>query len=151
MKISSKDFKNNEEMPEKFTADGENVNPELVIEDIPEDASSLVLIVDDPDAKRVCGFTWIHWVVFNIPAHSGGIVIKEDSIPGTPGDSSYHKEEYMGPNPPAGSGVHNYYFKVFAIKDTLEMDKMTTLNHIHNKMKDQIIDKCEMKATYTRD
>ncbi|GAG56895.1 unnamed protein product, partial [marine sediment metagenome] len=63
MKIESTAFKDNKLIPPKYTCDGENINPPLVIRDVPENAKSLVLVVDDPDAP---GGTWVHWTVWNI-------------------------------------------------------------------------------------
>jgi len=151
MKITSKEFKDKGKMPKQFTADGENINPELIISEIPKDTKSLILICDDPDAQKVCGFTWIHWVIFNIPVTKDTLTIKQNSLPGTPGDSTYHKEKYGGPNPPANSGTHNYYFKILALSDKLNLEPMTPLNQILNKSKNLIIDKCEIIGTYSRD
>ena len=64
MKISSPEFKNNEMIPKRFTCQGDDINPALIIEDIPQSAKTLALIMDDPDAPMG---TWVHWVVFNIP------------------------------------------------------------------------------------
>ena len=150
MKITSKEFIDKERIPQKFTADGENINPELIIFDIPKETKSLVLVCEDPDAQKVAGFTWIHWVVFDILVNDNKIIIKENSIPGKSGDSTYHKQRYSGPSPSAGDGIHNYYFKAFALSDMLNLEEMTTLNQIHNAMKDLIIEKAEIIAIYSR-
>ena len=63
MKLSSPDFEHEEYIPEKFTCDGEDISPSLIIEDIPQETKRLALIVEDPDAPAG---TWIHWIVFNI-------------------------------------------------------------------------------------
>jgi len=63
MKLESLDFEKNEMIPKKFTCDGEDINPCLIIEDIPEKTKRLALIMEDPDAPMG---TWIHWIVFNI-------------------------------------------------------------------------------------
>ena len=74
MKLTSPDFKNKEKIPINFTGDGEDINPSLIIENIPENAKSLVLIVDDPDA--IGG--WDHWIVWNISVT--GRILKIKSI-----------------------------------------------------------------------
>jgi Raf kinase inhibitor-like YbhB/YbcL family protein len=83
MKLTSPSFKHNGRIPVMFTCDGENINPALDIEDIPEDAGSLALIVDDPDAP---GGTFDHWIVFDIPVSSG---IGENSVPGVQGTNDF--------------------------------------------------------------
>ena len=76
MKITSPEFKHNDYIPKKFTCQGEDINPALIMEDIPKEAKSLALIVDDPDAPMG---TWIHWVVYDI---APVFRIEENSIPG---------------------------------------------------------------------
>ena len=150
MKISTKAFKHLETIPTKYTADGENINPELQITNIPKNTKTLTLICDDPDAKKICGFTWIHWLIFNIPTNKEKIVIQENSIPGKSGDSSYHKDSYGGPNPPAGTGIHNYHFKIYALDTELNLQKNASLEEINNAMQNHILDNCEIIGTYQR-
>jgi len=151
MKITSSEFTHNENIPEKYTADGENINPRLTISEIPEGTKSLTLIVDDPDAQRVCGYTWIHWVIFDINAERDTIEIQENSIPGTAGESTYKKHEYGGPNPPAGSGTHNYNFKIYALNKKLELPEMTPLPEIQKEMQSHILAESILTGKYSRD
>jgi len=151
MKISSPSFKNNEKIPEKFTADGKNVNPRLTITEIPKGSKSLVLIVDDPDAKKVVGYTWIHWVLFNIPVKGDSVILEEDSVVGTSGQSTYKRPKYGGPNPPKEGGVHNYFFKAFALDTDLSLPSMAPLEEINAEMKNHLLAKAEMVGTYWRD
>jgi len=130
---------------------GKNVNPQLDIYEIPDGAKSLVLIVDDPDAQRVVGYTWVHWVVFNIPVNGDKVVIKEDSIPGVPGESTYKKPSYGGPSPPKGTGIHNYHFKVYALNKLLPLQEGASLKNITHSMKEHIVEKAELMGMYTRD
>jgi len=149
MEITSPAFQNNEEIPAKYTADGENVNPELNIKDIPPETKSLVLINDDPDAAKVCGHTWDHWIVFNIPANI--TQISENSMPGLGGMNSYQDVKYGGPNPPKGSGIHNYYFKIYALDIELELEERATKQEVEAGMKDHILAQAELIGRYTRD
>ncbi len=86
-----------EKVPKKYTADGDNINPAFEITGLAEDVKSLVLIMEDPDAKRVVGHSWVHWVVFDIPVKNGKALIDEDSVPGKAGESTYKKREYGRP------------------------------------------------------
>jgi len=142
---------NNEKIPAEFTADGKDINPKLEISEIPENAKSLVLVVDDPDAQRVVGYTWVHWIVFNIPVGGGRVVIEEDSIPGTPGESTYQKQNYGGPNPPKGTGIHHYHFKIYALNKMLPLKKMASPKEIHNSVKKHLLEKAELMGIYSRD
>lgn len=150
MKIKSV-FNNGERIPVKYTADGININPLLEIINIPKDTKSIVLIVDDPDAKRVVGYTWVHWIRFNIPVSGDSLKIEENSLPGVAGLSTYKYEKYGGPNPPKGSGVHKYYFKIYALNSNLDIDKNMDKEKLENLMKGKIVDKAELVGIYYKD
>src|SRR6266513_3992080 len=116
MKISSPAFQEGGTIPEKFSKNGQNVNPELRIGGAPAEAKSLVLIVDDPDAP-VGLFT--HWLVWNIDPKTTDIA--EGSAPdgAMQGKNDFGETGYGGPQPP--SGTHRYYFKVFALDKMLDL------------------------------
>ena len=86
MKLSSLEFDHEGTIPKKFTCDGEDISPALIIEDIPEETKKLALIVDDPDASMG---TWVHWIVFNIPKTE---VIEEGEVPGIQGINDFGKQ-----------------------------------------------------------
>ncbi len=151
MKIISSAFKDEEKIPEKFTADGVNVNPELEINEIPSGTKSLVLIVDDPDVKRVVGYTWIHWILFDIPVSKNYLKINENSICGVSGKSTYQKKTYGGPNPPKGTGIHHYHFKVFAVNDFLKLPEMASLEDLMKEMERKILASAEIVGKYWRE
>ncbi len=112
--ITSPIFAHNSLIPAKYTCDGENVNPPLNINGIPEGTRSLVLIVDDPDAPIG---TWVHWVVWSLPPKA---TIEENMISETEGLNDFRRQQYGGPCPP--SGTHRYFFKVYALDTVLEAE-----------------------------
>lgn len=144
MQLTSPEFKSMGFIPAKFTCDGQDINPALEINGVPEAAKSLALIVDDPDAPRG---TWVHWVVFNIPPATGRI--EENSMPGkqainTAGQSSYH-----GPCPPSGS--HRYFFKLYALDTLLNLEEnYTDKGRLEKAMQGHILDKAELIGVYNR-
>jgi hypothetical protein len=147
MKISSPAFENAGEIPSKYTCDGEDINPELNIEDVPEDTKSLVLIMDDPDAVKPAGKVWDHWVVFNIPKDVRKI--EEGKEPeGIPGKNSWGRLGYGGPCPP--DTRHRYFFKVYALDIELHLEEGATKQEVEEAMKDHILDKAELIVTYER-
>lgn len=137
-------FNQHEKIPAKFTADGDDINPELVITNIPENAKSLVLIMYDPDAP---GGTWVHWVVFNIPIIDK---IDENSIPSRAiqGKNSWGNNNYGGPAPP--SGTHRYFFKVYALYTKLNLDANADKSAVENAMQGYILDQAELVGVYSR-
>ena len=144
MHLSSPAFSHNQSIPQKYTCDGENINPPLEIRDIPENSQSLVLIVDDPDAPRG---TWVHWTIWNISPHIKEI--KEGVRPdGVEGLTSFGKPGYGGPCPPIGT--HRYFFKIFALDTTLDFPDNTSATKIEDAMTGHILDTTELIGLYNR-
>ncbi len=140
--VSSPAFRHNGNVPSKYTCEGENVNPPLEIEGIPEGAISLVLIVEDLDAPRGI---FVHWVVFNI---SPVTIIEENSVPGVEGINSFGNNFYGGPCPP--SGTHQYVFAVYALDTTLTLDPTVTKNDVVEAMEGHILAKGELIGLYSK-
>jgi Raf kinase inhibitor-like YbhB/YbcL family protein len=149
MKISSSVFDNNQKIPIKYTCDGENINPPLLISDISEKAKCLALIVDDPDAPNK---TWLHWTLWNIPIKDNREVeIEEGEIPenSIEGITDFGTIGYGGPCPP--SGIHRYFFKIFSLDSLLELKEGASLKELEEEMKEHILEKEELIGLYSRD
>lgn len=142
MKLTSPDFANNGSIPKKFSGQGEDINPALIIENIPAGAKSLALIVDDPDAPMG---TWVHWVVYDIPIISR---IDENTVPGKQGINSARNKTYHGPYPP--SGTHRYFFKIYALDATLGLGEGMSKADLEKAMQRHILDKAELIGLYKR-
>lgn len=142
MILKSPEFEHNQSMPAKFTCQGRDINPALIIEGVPAKAKSLALIMDDPDAPMA---TWIHWVVYNIPVIDS---IAEDSVPGIQGKNSWGRNDYGGPCPP--SGTHRYFFKLYALDATLDLGSGTSKKALEDAMQGHIIDKTELIGLYKK-
>jgi Raf kinase inhibitor-like YbhB/YbcL family protein len=145
MKITSTAFENNQPIPAKYTCKGEDVNPPLEFEDIPQQAKSLVLIVDDPDASDK---TWVHWVLYNMSPNIK--FISENSKPGNAvvalNDSG--KKAYSGPCPP--SGDHRYFFKLYALDEKLEeLPAFADKEMVEELMQGHILSQAELIGTFT--
>jgi Raf kinase inhibitor-like YbhB/YbcL family protein len=142
MKLISPAFENGSNIPSKFTCEGRDINPELIIENIPAGAKSLVLIVDDPDAPMK---TWVHWVVYDIPPVNR---IAENSIPGKQGINDFRRKNWGGPCPP--SGAHRYYFKIYALDKMLGLGEGIDKAALEKAMEGHILDKAELIGLYKR-
>lgn len=145
MNIFSPEFKHNESIPKKFTCQGQDINPALKIEDIPQGTKGLALIMDDPDAPMG---TWVHWVVFNISVTSTISTIEEDSIPGEQAMNNFGRKNYGGPCPP--SGTHRYFFKVYALDTTLELSQVTNKASLEKAMQGHILGQAELIGLYKK-
>ena len=145
MMLKSPAFDHEGFIPSKYTCQGEDVNPELVIEDVPEGTKSLVLIMDDPDAPMG---TWDHWVVWNIPPNV--TVIGEDNVPpgAIIGKNSWGKNEYGGPCPP--SGVHRYFFKLYALDTELDLGPSSTKHDVEEAMKGHVLAEAVLMGKYSK-
>lgn len=145
MKISSPAFGHNQPIPPEYTCEGENINPPLLITEVPEDAESLVLIMDDPDAPSK---TWVHWTIWNINPNI--FEIGRDSVPAgaIEGLTSFGTSGYGGPCPP--SGTHRYFFKIFALNKKLELSPQTNIFRLEKEMNRGIIDKAELIGLYKK-
>ncbi|MBI2208180.1 YbhB/YbcL family Raf kinase inhibitor-like protein [Candidatus Woesearchaeota archaeon] len=144
MKLTSPAFKHNGKIPSEYTCDGNDISPELRIEDVPKNAKSLVLINDDPDAPIG---TWDHWIVFNIPSTTTKMN-KNEEPKGVGGKNSWGRTGYGGPCPP--SGTHRYFFKLYALDTELNLVGGATKKELEKAMEGHIIEKAELIGLYKR-
>jgi len=145
LRISSPEFKNNGPIPSKYTCDGADVNPPLMIENVPSSAKSLALIVDDPDAPVG---TWVHWVLWNIDPSTNAI--RENALPAgaLQGLNDFRKSDYGGPCPP--SGTHRHFFKLYALDITMSLGPKTKKAELEHAMKGHIVAQGELIGLYRR-
>ncbi|MGE5797263.1 MAG: YbhB/YbcL family Raf kinase inhibitor-like protein [Ignavibacteria bacterium] len=148
--ITSAAFENGEFIPAKYTCDGANISPPLSWNGIPEGTKTLALIADDPDAP---GHTFVHWVVFNIPAHEKelqeGVTptrnIPEEVLMGT---NDFGHIGYGGPCPPPGT--HRYFFKIYALNSAIHLEAGATKNQVLKAMEKHILGQGELMGRYKR-
>jgi Raf kinase inhibitor-like YbhB/YbcL family protein len=143
--ISSPVFNHGEAIPVRFSCDGTDASPPLVIGKIPPTARSLALIMDDPDAPVG---TWVHWVVWNIPVQTREI--PENSLPhgAIQGRNDWKRNSYGGPCPP--SGTHRYYFRLFALDTSLQLTSSTTKADLERAMQGHVLARGELMGIYRR-
>jgi Raf kinase inhibitor-like YbhB/YbcL family protein len=137
-------------IPKKYTCDGQDVSPPLSWSAVPNGANSLALIADDPDAPMG---TWVHWVVWNIPANALGLEEdqpKRDSLLTgmKQGMSDFRRVGYGGPCPP--SGTHRYFFKLYALDTMLNLPSSTTKKELEKAMQGHLIQQAELMGKYRR-
>jgi Raf kinase inhibitor-like YbhB/YbcL family protein len=142
--VTSPAFQAGGDIPAKFTCNGANMNPELRISGVPNEAKSLVLIVDDPDAPHGL-FT--HWIAWNIDPKTTDI--GENSAPagGVQGANDFGKRNYGGPCPP--SGTHRYFFKIFALDTRLDLKPSARRAELDAAMRGHTVAQGELMARYS--
>lgn len=150
MKLTSSAFVEGAMIPVKYTCDGQDVSPPLAWADAPGGTRTLALICDDPDAPAG---TWVHWVAFNLPPGAGGLpedVPAEKSLKtgGIQGTNSWRRIGYGGPCPPGG--VHRYFFKLYALDDSLALASNATTKEVQAAMKGHILAEAQLMGRYKR-
>lgn len=143
--LRSPAFKEGEAIPSKYTCDGENISPPLLFENTPQGTKSLVLIVDDPDAPSK---TWVHWVVYNIPATTAEAKEGKALSGSIEGLNDFGDRSYGGPCPP--SGTHRYFFKLYALDQLLSLKEGATKEQVEKAMQPHILAEAQLMGTYSR-
>lgn len=138
-------------IPSQYTCDGENVSPELRIENVPEGTQSFVLVMDDPDipdaVKQSRGIEkFDHWTIYNIPGDT--TLIPQGAVVGTGGKNSRGTLTYTGPCPP--DREHRYIFRLYALPQTLSFDTPPTLDALEQRAKDLMIESATLIGRYNR-
>lgn len=149
--IQSSDFTNGGDIPRAFTCDGEDRSPSLSWSGAPQGTKSFALIADDPDAPSG---TWVHWVVYDIPAKTqsltGGIEKLEQLPDGSKqGRNDFRKIGYGGPCPPPGK-PHRYFFKLYALDSDLKLPAGASKAEVERAMKGRILAQAEFMGRYKR-
>lgn len=145
MRLISTAFGHQQPIPAAYTCNGDNVNPPLQFLDVPDNAKSLVLIVDDPDAGAG---TWVHWLVFNIEPRTLGVEEDNKVSSGTEGMTSFGRRGYGGPCPP--SGTHRYFFKLYALDTLLDLPETADKKTVEQAMQGHILDQAELIGLYSQ-
>ena len=157
MEIKSPAFSSGQNIPRRYTGQGDDVSPALNWSALPDGTKELALICDDPDAPSPQ--PWVHWVIYKIPAAGGGL---REALPrlaqltqpagALQGKNSWPSDNigYRGPMPPPGHGLHHYHFKLYALDAALDlkpgMDKVALLK----AMQGHILAQAELIGTYQR-
>lgn len=142
------------EIPTRFTCEGENISPQLRWSGVPDGAQSLVLIVDDPDAPDPAApqTTWVHWVVYNLPADSTGLpeaaTAADLPAPASQGHNGWGKAAYGGPCPPIGT--HRYFFKLYALDRKLEFAATPDKGAVVNAMQGHVLEQASLMGRYRK-
>jgi len=149
--LQSEVFENKGYIPDRYTCDAQDFSPPLSWSGIPENAKSLVLICDDPDAPFKI---WVHWVAFNIPPEVEGVkegISKEEltELSIVEGINDFGKVGYQGPCPPS-SKAHRYSFRLYALNTTLSLEGGASKKDVIEAMRGYIIAEAKLVGLYQR-
>jgi Raf kinase inhibitor-like YbhB/YbcL family protein len=146
MKLSSAELEEGE-LPERTGYLGENENPELEISEVPDEAESLALIYEDPDAVDAAGKIWLHWLTWNIPAEKEKIESGES--PGVEGETDFPEPGYNGPNPP--DGEHTLRFKLYALDTELDLEEGAEREEFEEAIEGHVLEEAELEARWVHE
>jgi len=152
--ITSPAFSHKEEIPSKYTCDGEDISPALEWSEPREGTKSIALIVVDPDAPDPAApkMTWVHWVLYNIPPDATGLPegVKSQDLPGgtKEGLNDWKRTGYGGPCPPIGR--HRYFHKLYALNVVLPDLGKSTKRELEKALEGHILAEVELIGTYKR-
>lgn len=143
--LQSPSFASGETIPEKYTCDGTNMRPPIVMNGVPDGTMSLAIVMYDPDAP---GGSFVHWLAWNIPPETKELpegnlsgIIKE-------GKTSFGSVGYMGPCPP--SGTHRYVWRLYALRNVLALDREASRDDLETAMNTHVISQAEFMGRYTK-
>jgi len=145
MIFASPAFDHNEMMPANYTCEGNGLNPPLVIDDVPEAAKSLAIVVYDPDAP---GGDFVHWVIWNILPDTREIQAGIVPPGSSEGLNSGGRNGYLPPCPP--SGTHHYQFYLFALDKMLLLPPEADKSALISEMDGHILEREELTGLYKK-
>lgn len=149
--ISAERFKDCEAIPDIYTCKGKDISPSLSWTGIPAGTKSIALIMDDPDAP---GETFVHWVLYNVPAQTQKLpegmphdkILSDGSMQGM---TDFGQTGYGGPCPPPGK-PHRYYFKVYALDSRIDLAPGASKKQLEGEIVGHILAKGEIVGIYKR-
>jgi Raf kinase inhibitor-like YbhB/YbcL family protein len=152
--LSSPEFREGGAIPDRYACEGKDISPPLAWSGAPEGTRSFALIVEDPDAPDPAApkRTWVHWVLYNLPASSTGLTedVKHKGLPegARQGRNDWHKAGYGGPCPPVGR--HRYVHKLYALDTALPEVEGLTKSELESAMAGHVLARAELVGTYEK-
>lgn len=148
-------FEAGESIPTAFTCEGEDRSPPLAIGDVPDDAGTLAIVVDDPDAPSG---TFTHWLLWNVPADADEIPADVEPSETAPelgddvrqGANDFGSTGYRGPCPPEGDAPHTYRFQLYALESDLRLGGGAEVGALREAMTDLVLGTAEFTGTFGR-
>ncbi len=143
--LRSPAFDDGAAIPREYGYTDQNVNPPLTIVGVPDDAESLALIVDDPDARGPAGKIWDHWIVWDVDPDTTDIPANWSGSDAREGQNDYGERGYGGPNPP--DGEHTYRFTLYALDVTVGEGPQTAAD-LRDAMEGHILARTRLTGTF---
>ena len=148
MKLSTDAFASGDRMPAQHSRERGDRSPPFVWRDVPEQADSLVLLCEDPDAPGDEPF--VHWLVYDIPTDESSVP-EGGPVPGIEGINGFGEQGYGGPRPPKEDGPHHYHFRLYAVDRVLGLPPGACRKDVVRAMEGHALAQAEWIGLYERD
>lgn len=153
MRLESPAFRDGDPIPAAHSRDGGDASPPLSWTDPPAETRSFALVCDDPDAPRG---TWVHWVLWGIPADSRSLAAgagssERPSGGGVHGTNDFRERRWGGPAPPRGHGTHHYRFHLYALDAEPELKAGASRAELDAAIRGHALAEATLTGTYRRD
>ena len=153
MRLESPAFRDGAPIPEGHARDGGDASPPLSLTDPPEGTRSFALVCDDPDAPRG---TWVHWVLWGIPAatrslDAGAGSSEKPAGGGVHGTNDFRERRWGGPAPPKGHGTHRYRIHLYALDDDPRLKPGASRAELDAAIRGHVLAETTLTGTYRRD
>jgi Raf kinase inhibitor-like YbhB/YbcL family protein len=146
--LTTPSFQNGEEIPVRFTCDGNDVSPHLDWTSPPEGTKSFALVLDDPDAPSR---TFTHWLLFNLPAETRSLPEGAEGL-GTGGRNDFEEDGFGGPCPPIGNGEHRYCFHLYALDvETLDLPANAGRKDLDAALQGHVLGEAQLVGRFRRE
>jgi len=152
--LRSSAFEQGASIPRRHTCEGEDVSPALAWSDAPDGTRSFALIVDDPDVPdpRAPKRTWVHWVVYDVPASTQALAENAGagSLPpgARAGKNDWGRPDWGGPCPPVGR--HRYFYNLYALDTELGDLHAPTKAAVERAMEGHVLARAQLMGTYEK-
>lgn len=156
IRVSSDSFEQGGLISPSFTCDCRDQSPHISWDTVPEGTKSLIVLSYDKDIpwRGLTFFTWIHWLVYNIPPEVREL---DENLPKQKeldrgikqGVTTFKTHGYGGPCPPFGK--HRYFFRVIAVDKIIDLppDELTW-KVLKKEIKDHVLAEGEIYGIYSR-
>ncbi len=151
LSLSSSAFEEGEQIPARYTCEGQDISPPLAWSEPPAETQSFTLIMDDPDAP---GGVFTHWILFNLPSKSHQLpeaISSQSQLPNgaLQGKNDFGNIGYGGPCPPPGRS-HRYQFNLYALEQPLDLKAGASKKQVIDAMRGHILAQGQLTGTYQR-
>ncbi|MFC9930913.1 YbhB/YbcL family Raf kinase inhibitor-like protein [Streptomyces sp. NPDC127190] len=147
IELISSAFNDHAVLDRRYAFEGENLSPPLAWSGVPDGATELVLLCEDPDAPSG---TFVHWAVVGIDPRSRGTETGKSPPGGTELVNGFGELGWGGPHPPPGDDAHRYFFRIYALAEPCVLPDSPSAERVHQAVEKRQLASGTLVALYRR-